>query len=207
MIPRWPRGAGRTPAASARQADATPHEDAIAELLDDEAGQARGLRGSRGTGERHEEQEERHGQPVVEAGLDVERLANLQRHARAVDDDLPQPGVGRRRDGGQDAGFPDGKLAEDHQRGQTAQQEREQHAGAEEPARQGPDVAQDLEIGPARVGEEQQHQARFGEAQEEFSAPCQAGTSRSHRKTPMPAAVKSLGALSTVRSIRAETRL
>ena len=102
---------------AAEQADAHADRHAEAELLADEAQEA-GLTTAR-AGHRHEEQQEGHGEPVVEAGLDIEGLAHALRHQRAVDDDLAETGIGGREDGGKDARLPPGKLRK-HQLGGDA---------------------------------------------------------------------------------------
>ena len=117
------------------------------------------------TGQGHEEEHERHGKAVVEACLHVQGLSNLHGHARAVHDDLPEPGIRRGEDGGQDAGLPEGESGKEEQRAESAQEDGQQHPRAQQPHGQIPDALQKLEVGAAGIGEKQQHEADFGDPQ------------------------------------------
>ena len=141
------------PAADA--ADAQADQRSVAELLDDEFCEAGMFALGAPAAQRDEKQQERHGQTVVETRLHVECLADLRRHARAVYNDLPQPRIRRREDGGEDARFPQRELRKDHQRTQGTKQNGQQHPRAQEAGRQVPNVLEHPEISAARVGEEQ----------------------------------------------------
>ncbi len=116
--------------------------------------------------QRDEEEEERNRQTVIEAGFHVQGLANFHRHAWAVHDDLPEPGIGRRENGGQDARFPNGELAKHDERSERAQHNGQEHARAQETGRQAPNVPQDAKIDAAGIGKEQQHEANLGDVEE-----------------------------------------
>ena len=77
-----------------------------------------------------EEQEERDGKSVVEAGFHIERLTDAHGHARAVHDNLSQAGVGRRKDSAQNSRFPDRQLRKHQPRDDCPQNNRQQHASA-----------------------------------------------------------------------------
>ena len=86
---------------------AKPTQYAKAKLLPDELDQAAFATFDFGGRDGDEEQEERDGKSVVEAGFHIERLTNAHGHARAVHDNLSQAGVGRRKDSAQNSRFPD----------------------------------------------------------------------------------------------------
>jgi hypothetical protein len=74
---------GETHQPASAQTDYQPDERTEAELFDDELRQShRAAFDFRGCN-RHEEQEKRNGEPVVQAGFDLERLADAGRYARA----------------------------------------------------------------------------------------------------------------------------
>ena len=83
-------------------------EDAVADLLDQKrhaASPVGDVRGDVGRGNGGEQQ--RHADPVVEATLDVEALADPARHARLRDDRLAERRVCGGQDDAEDGGFPE----------------------------------------------------------------------------------------------------
>jgi hypothetical protein len=121
-----------------------------------------------GCGEGDEEQKKRDRESIVQTRFHVERLADAQRHAGTVHNDLAQAGVGRREDGGQDPCFPNGQLREHEPRRHCAQEDGEQHSHAQQARRQAPETPQDSQVGAAGIGEEQQHQPDFGQVEEDL---------------------------------------
>jgi hypothetical protein len=158
-------GLAQQPAAG--QPDSRSDQRAVPQLLHDESHQPCFL-AVRALGQRDEKEQEGHGQAVVESGFHVERLANLHRHSRAVHDDLSQPGIRRREDGGQDARFRPRQLRKQESRRHRTQHDREQHADAEQTHRQGAHAAQHPQIRAAGVGIQQQYQADLGHAEEQL---------------------------------------
>ena len=147
---------------AAGQSDADADEDSVAELLHHESAEAR-LAGGR---HRHEEEEERHRKAVVQSGFDVQGLPDLHGNARAADDDLAEPGVGGGEDGREDSRLEQRDPGEDGPGGDGAEDERQQHADAQQARRERPRVPQDADVGPAGVGEQEQHEAELGHGQQ-----------------------------------------
>ena len=115
--------------------------------------QACGATFAAGCGQGDEEQEERHRKSVIEAGFHVEGLADTQRHARAVHDDLSKAGVSRRENGSEDSPLPDGQVWKHDEGRDCAEHDGQQHTRAQQTRRQASDVTQHVQIGAAGIGE------------------------------------------------------
>jgi hypothetical protein len=63
-------------------------------------------------GKHDEQHQERNSEAVVEAGLNIERLANSQWHSVAAHDHLAEAGIGWGEDGCQNARFPPRQSAQ-----------------------------------------------------------------------------------------------
>ena len=110
---------------------------AVADLLEQEGRGAASIRdpGSDvGDGDGGEEQ--RHADPVVQAALDVQPLADSLGNARLGDDGLSQRRVGGRQHDRQDQGLGDGQLGEDHSRDGGPDGNSQRQADAEQAHRQ-----------------------------------------------------------------------
>ena len=140
------------PAAS--QADPGSDQHTVAKLFDHELSEARLLSHRPGLDQREEEQQEWNGQPVVQTGFDVERLANAQRHTRTVYDDLSEP-ASVERESRRGCPLPRSIDGETLQRAERAQQNCQQHPRAQQAGGQVPNVLQHLQVGAAGVREEQ----------------------------------------------------
>ena len=169
--------AGEREQPAAREADTAPDQRAVAELLTEKAEQHPLPQNTLacGRGQRDEEQQERHREPVVQSGLDVQRLADALRDAPTVHDDLPQTGVGRREYRSEDPRLPPAEVAEYRHGAQPAEQEGQEHAGTEQTNRQ---------IGPARqhawrdargIDEQRHYQPQLGDQQKRFAVERQLG--------------------------------
>ena len=102
-----------------------------AQLFHNELRQARCPTFNLGGRESDEEQKERDGKSVVEAGFYIERLADAHRHTLAIHNDLSQASVGRREDGAQDSRLPDGDFGKHQPRDNYTKRDSQQHANAQ----------------------------------------------------------------------------
>jgi hypothetical protein len=110
----WNGGQAQQPAAP--EADGRADWYAKANLLHGETQKHAARSGCVGFDQADKEHEKGDGQPVTEARLGVERLANARWHPRAGHDELSQAGVGGGQNTGQDARLPQRQLGKD-QRG------------------------------------------------------------------------------------------
>ena len=137
-------------------------QGAVADLFHEQRGRAApagdvGL----GVGDRDRREQQGDADPVVEAALDVEALADALRHARLGDHGLPERRVGRRQHDREDHRLPNGQLAEDRGGGHGAQRDRERQADPEQPHRHVDRAAQRTEVDARRVGEQDQCERRL----------------------------------------------
>ena len=156
-------------AATAQPADHAA-DDPVADLLEQQRRRA-ATAGDLGldVGERDSREQQRHADPVVQAALDVQALADPRRDPRLGDDRLPERCVGRRQHDPEDHGLLDRQRAEDRRRRDGAESDGQRQADAEQPQRQS-DVAAKLPQVDARgVAEEDQRERCLGQ--------------RSHRRT------------------------
>ena len=100
---RWARPRSHPPISADPDAD----QCAVANLFAEETGEHRTCRGRvlLSNGKRDEHHQERNSEAVVEASLNIERLADFLWHSLAVHDHLTEAGIGRGEDGGQNARF------------------------------------------------------------------------------------------------------
>ena len=99
-------------------------EHPVADLLEQQRGGTAAIGDLRfHVGRRDGREQQRDADAVVEPALHVESLADPPRDARLGHDRLPERGIGRRQDHGQDDGFLDGQLTEDPSRRERAERD------------------------------------------------------------------------------------
>jgi hypothetical protein len=139
-----------------------PSDNAVADLLEQERPGAAAARDVRfHVGHRHGGEQQRDADPVVQAALDVQSLADSWRDARLGDDCLPECSVGGRQHDRQDDGLCDGDLPEDHSRRNGAERDRQRQADTEQPQRHTDLAAKLSEIDARGVAEQDQRQRRL----------------------------------------------
>ena len=104
--------------------------------------------------ERDRGEQQRHADPVVQAALDVEALADPRHDARIGDDCLSERGICRRQDHADDHGLAEGQLVEDDACDECSERDGEGKADSEEASRQADAGAQRPEIDARGVAEE-----------------------------------------------------
>ena len=112
-----------------------------------------------------EERQERHGQTIVEAGLDVEGLAQARGDTRVAHDRLAQGSVGGGEDGSHDSRLPEREVGEQQRRDGRSQRDGERHPYAEEAQRQSLVLAQGREVGARGIGEEHDREGDLAQQQ------------------------------------------
>ena len=112
--------------------------------------------------QREHDREDRRGESVVEAALDVEGPPDPARDVLVLDHGRAQGGVGRSDDHGQQQGNPAIDPMEDHHCNDRADGDRQRQPD-EQQARRDPGVrAQSLEVDAGRVGEQHHRQRELG---------------------------------------------
>ncbi len=154
-------------------------------------------------GERDEE--ERHADPVVEATLDVEALTDSDRKATRRDDDLTERGIGRREDDREHESFGPREVAEERDCGDEPGDDRERKPDPEQPRRNA-ERRFEARCRSMRDASEKRTTVSVASASVLTSSPVAAGSTRSSASTPTtrPAAVKNMGAVIHVPSMRRE---
>jgi hypothetical protein len=109
-----------------------------------------------GLGDGEEDDQQGHADPVIQAALDVEALADAGGEPPVADHRQPERGVGGGQDGGQSGRRPQVQLGEQGQPGQGAGHDGERQAQAQQPCRQRRLAPQRAQVDPGGVGEQDQ---------------------------------------------------
>src|SRR5208283_2889200 len=146
---------------AAQHEDGGPRDDdageqADAEFLDDDHGDVRG--GGRmdlgADGEVEQDDDERHADAVVQAGLEVERLARGFGDGGVGDDGRAERGVGRREERGEQRDPEQVELREDEQPDEEAEHDGDRQADQQQPFGQGDGAPDHGKVGVRGVAEQ-----------------------------------------------------
>ena len=159
----------RRPAAGIRRQETKAADPADHDTQDDRDGDLeRGIRdpvatGSRMGGQRHGDQDERCGDTVVEAALDVEHAPDTDRDGLVGHHRLPERGVGRRQGAADEERHRQWEGRPRHRRDQGAQRDGERQPDGEEPDDHAGVLPQRIDPDERRVREQDQRQGQLGE--------------------------------------------
>ena len=113
--------------------------------------------------DRERDQEERHADAVVEAGLHVQALTDTDGEALGRHDDLTQRRVGRREDDRDEERLGPGEVGQQDERGGESGEDRERQPDPEQSRGDVQRSAQGREVDPRRVREEDDREGRLRE--------------------------------------------
>ena len=118
--------------AGGEAAGGDPEQRPVPDLLDEHPDRmARARDPGLGRGDRERGDEDRHAEAVVQAALDVQRLADPCGQARERDDGLPERRVGGGEDDRQDEGLRPGQRAKEGESGEEAEADRQRQPDPE----------------------------------------------------------------------------
>ena len=146
------------------RAHADAGQRSVADLLEQQS-QRRAVPDGTGLGvrDREHDQEQWHADAVVEAALDVEPLSDMRRQIFARDHGLPQGGVGRRENDGEQQHLRPFETAEHQCGGAEPGKDGQRQADSEKPGGNRDLGAERGDVHACGVGEEHQSQRRLGE--------------------------------------------
>ena len=140
-------------------------QDSVADLLGDEPRRFAAAEGARVClGQREGDEEQRYADPVVQAALDVQPLANAYGEAGEGDDRLPERRVRRRQDDGEEQHLGGRERPpEENETCRATGNDRERQPDAEQQRGDRHLVSERLEVDAGRVAEEDDRQGRLRE--------------------------------------------